>query len=72
MLKYTIIGIVVALLGYIIITLVQEIFSNYGLVVYLLIHFMKHFFGLLGTTAVLAVALFLSTDSAQAAACATP
>ncbi len=33
---------------------------------------MKHFFGLLGTTAVLAVALFLSTDSAQAAACATP
>lgn len=33
---------------------------------------MKHFFGLLGTTAILAVALLLSTDSAQAAACATP
>ena len=33
---------------------------------------MKHFFGLLGTTAILAVALFLSPYSAQAAACATP
>lgn len=33
---------------------------------------MKHFFGILSTSAVLVVALLLSADSAQAAACASP